>query len=57
MKRSTVSAENVPGELVAQPFEPPLEVPPGDQIDVELAQLGGHRSAPSILADLWSPEC
>ena len=41
-----------PGELVAQAFEPLLEVPAGDQVDVEIPQCGGHRSAP-----LRSPVC
>ena len=37
-----------PGELLAQRVDTAFEVPARDQIDLELAQLGGHqRSAPS----------
>jgi hypothetical protein len=31
-----------PGELVRQRPEPLLEVGPGDRVDVEVSQLGGH---------------
>jgi hypothetical protein len=44
MNRSTVSAEKMPWKLRSERREPLLQVPAGDQVDLELSQLRGHHA-------------